>query len=98
VERLDKGGIILGIMKALVPYQEGEITLSNKDVLILFTDGVSESMNSQGEELGEQKMQDVILSHNGQSAETILTSLVDAVRKHSCGTAQYDDITLVVLK
>ncbi len=98
VERLDKGGIILGIMKALVPYQEGEVVLSHGDVLVLFTDGVSESMNSSGEEWGEEKMEEVLLSRNGDTAETILSTVVDAVKEHSRDTAQYDDITLVVLK
>ena len=98
VERLDKGGIILGIMKALVPYQEGEVVLSGGDVLVLFTDGVSESMNSSGEEWGEEKMEEILLSRNGDTAETILSTVVDAVKEHSRDTAQYDDITLVVLK
>ncbi|HMD13049.1 MAG TPA: SpoIIE family protein phosphatase, partial [Bacteroidota bacterium] len=83
---------------ALVPYQEGNVVLSVGDVLVLFTDGVSESMNIAGEEWGEQKLEEVLLSQNGKTAETILSSVVDAVKEYSHDTAQYDDITLVVLR
>jgi sigma-B regulation protein RsbU (phosphoserine phosphatase) len=98
VERLDKGGIILGIMKTLVPYQEGEVSLGPGDVLVLFTDGVSEAMDAGGEELGEEKLETVIRNTVGSSAEEILSGIVAAVNAHSTGTTQYDDITLVVLK
>jgi sigma-B regulation protein RsbU (phosphoserine phosphatase) len=98
VERLDKGGIILGIMKTIVPYEEGEVSLSPGDVLVLFTDGVSEAMDTSGGELGEEKLEAVIRRELHSSAEAILSGIVNTVEEHSSGTTQYDDITLVVLK
>lgn len=98
IERLDKGGIILGIMKAMVPYQEGEVRFDAGDVMVLFTDGVSEAMNSQGEEFGEDKLESIIRTHLNEPSSVIQTKIVDAVKEHSKNILQSDDITLVVLK
>jgi len=98
ITRLDKGGIILGIMKAVVPYQEGEVKMDDGDVLVLFTDGVSEAMSSKSEEFGEELLEEIIKTNLNESSEVILTRIVDAVREHSKGTTQSDDITLVVVK
>jgi len=98
VERLDKGGIILGIMKATVPYQEGEVAFGVGDVLILFTDGVSEAMDVNGEELGEEPIEKSVREHLNDPAGTILSHIVDVVKAHSRNAPQSDDITLVVAK
>jgi len=98
MERLDKGGIILGIMKTVVPYQEGEVELSDGDVLVLFTDGVSEAMDSKGEELGEERLEEVIRANLKEPAAAILSRIVETVKEHSINTTQSDDITLLVIK
>src|SRR5690606_38808281 len=48
--KLDKGGMILGVMKSLMPYESEKINLKKDDVLILFTDGISEAKNTNDEE------------------------------------------------
>jgi sigma-B regulation protein RsbU (phosphoserine phosphatase) len=98
VMRLDKGGIILGIMKAVVPYQEGEVKMDKGDVLVLFTDGVSEAMNLKAEEFSEELLEEIIKANLKETSEEILRKVVDNVHEHSQGTAQSDDITLVVVK
>lgn len=98
LERLDKGGIILGIMKAVVPYQEGEVRIDVGDVLLLFTDGVSEAMDTEGEEMGEEKLEAVARLHLDEPAAVILAKIVDAVKEHSRNVPQSDDITLVIAK
>ncbi len=98
VERLDKGGIILGLMKAMVPYQDGEVRIGVGDVLVLFTDGVSESMDTRGEEMGEEKLEAVARQQVGEPAAVILAKIVEAVKDHSRNAPQSDDITLVVAK
>ncbi len=98
VDRLGKGGLILGVMKSVVPYDEGEVKFDPGDSLVLFTDGVSEAMNTQGDELGEDQLEAVGRSFRGHSAQMLLTAIVDRVKAHSADTAQSDDITLLVLK
>lgn len=85
-------------MKALVPYQEGEIPLRPGDVLVLFTDGVSEAMNEKDEEWEEARLEAVVRCHLLEPASKIVNEIVDAIRNHSVGVAQSDDITLVIAK
>jgi sigma-B regulation protein RsbU (phosphoserine phosphatase) len=98
IERLDKGGIILGIMKTRVPYEEGEAKFSEGDTLVLFTDGVSEAMNVKGEEWGEEPLEEIAKQYLSQSPERLMAAIVDAVRLHSSNAPQSDDITLLVVK
>lgn len=97
-ERLDKGGIIFGVMKTIVPYEEGTAQLIEGETLVLFTDGVSEAMSKEGEELGELKLEEVIRANVNEQADKILNEIVATVQRHSTGTTQYDDITLVVVR
>ncbi len=96
IARLEAGGLILGIMKAIVPYQEGEITIQPGDTLVLFTDGVSEAMNTMEEEWGEERLEAVVKSHRGESSRELVDAIVRAIREHSQNAPQSDDITLVV--
>ncbi len=97
-ERLDKGGIIFGVMKTMIPYEEGTAQIVESEVLVLFTDGVSEAMSKEGEELGEPKLEEVIQAKVSESSQTVLDAIVARVQQHSTGTTQYDDITMVVVK
>ncbi|MBI3193350.1 MAG: serine/threonine-protein phosphatase, partial [Ignavibacteriae bacterium] len=97
-ERLDKGGIIFGVMKTMMPYDEGTACLHEDELLVLFTDGVSEAMSKEGEELGEPILEEVIRANASESAHTVLDSIVERVQQHSTGTTQYDDITIVVVR
>ena len=97
-ELLEKGGLILGILKTTAPYEEGTVTLKEGDLLVLYTDGVSESMSSQGEEWGEGKLISLVRSHLSDSPEESIERIVGAVKEHSRNAPQSDDITLVVLK
>jgi len=98
MDRLEEGGLILGIMKAAAAYPVGEVQLHVGDVLVLFTDGVTESMDTQNEELGEEKAEEAIRRTQTSDAQKILNSIVDTVKDHSRNAPQYDDITVVVLK
>ncbi len=97
VERLQKGGLILGVMKDLMPYEEETVNLQPGDILLLFTDGVSEAMNQDGIEFGEEKILSLIKSYSKESAKYILDRIVEIVKNYS-GSFQSDDITLVVVK
>lgn len=96
IERLTEGGIILGIMKAMIPYKEGKIILEQGDSVILFTDGVSEAMNSNGEEYTEEKLEEIIRGFRHYSAGKILSSITHEITSYTIGAPQSDDITLMV--
>ncbi len=98
IERLTEGGIILGVMKATVPYQEGTVQLFSGDTVVLFTDGVSEAMNKEGEDYTEERLEQFLRTVASQSAKEILLSIHKEIVDYSEGAAQADDITLVVFK
>lgn len=98
MERLEKGGMILGIMSTLVPYEEDTIHLESGDFLVMFTDGVSEAMNKNGEEYSEPRLEEVLKSLRGKAAQEILDAIHLDVKTHTGDFPQSDDITLLVLK
>jgi sigma-B regulation protein RsbU (phosphoserine phosphatase) len=98
MERLEKGGMILGIMSTLVPYEEDTIQLEAGDFLVMFTDGVSEAMNKNGEEYGEPRLEAVLKKLRGRAAQEILDAIQLDVKAHTGDFPQSDDITLVILK
>ena len=74
------------------------VRLAAGDVLVLFTDGVSEAMNPHEEEWGEERLQCLGRECERCAAQETLGRIVDAVRAHSTGTTQSDDITLLVAR
>ena len=57
VKSLAEGGIILGFSDEQYPYEEGEVKIASGDVLLLYTDGISEAQNEDEKEFGEEKLQ-----------------------------------------
>lgn len=98
IERLSDGGLILGIMKTITPYQEGSVQLSAGDSVILFTDGVSEAMDVNANDYTEERLEQFIQTLNGNSAAVMLTKIKHEIQQYSAGAVQSDDITLIVFK
>ncbi|MBI3579146.1 MAG: SpoIIE family protein phosphatase [Ignavibacteriales bacterium] len=98
VERLEEGGIILGLMKTTVPYVESAVTLQSGDVIVMFTDGVSEAMNAHEQDFTEEKLEIVIKPLRTLPPEEIIKQVQVALEEHTRGTPQSDDITMLVLK
>lgn len=96
--KLLKGGIILGVMKTLIPYESEIVHLLKDDVIILFTDGISEAMNSDGEEFSDNRLEHLAIETASLSAKEILNNIRNEVLDFSTGTVQSDDLTMIVLK
>lgn len=96
--KLKIGGMILGVMPTLIPYSFEEIQLKTDDVVVLFTDGVTEAMNLNGEEFTDEKLEEIALSIADKSAHQILDEIKKAVHYFTQGTTQSDDITMIVIK
>lgn len=96
--KLEKGGIILGVMKTEIPYIFEEVELIKDDVLILYTDGVSEALNLDFEEYSEERLQEVAKSLVHKNADEILNGIKEDVQIFTQGNAQSDDITMIVIK
>lgn len=94
---LEEGGLILGMMPN-VPYKKETVTLESGDCLVMFTDGVSEAMNIDGEEFEEKRIEACVLEHFNLSAEDILQQIVSAVKQFAADQPQADDVTLLLMK
>ncbi len=98
VHRLDKGGMILGVLKSVVTYEHEVISLQPGDIVVMFTDGISEAMNSQNEEFGEEELEKILRTHAPEPAKSILDRVIQSVQEYADPTNQSDDITALVLK
>ena len=98
VEKLTTGGIILGIMPRFV-YQQAQAHLDPGDVLVLFSDGVTEAAKPEvDEEFGDERLADLIRQHAGESAEAMVQAVIDSVSQFTEGAPPADDITVVIAK
>ena len=91
------GGIALGVMPGL-EYKESTVTLAKGDSLVLYTDGVSEAMNSEGEEFGIDRLREIFTNNPPSSARGTNEAILQAVHDFAGDTPQSDDVTCLVLQ
>jgi serine phosphatase RsbU (regulator of sigma subunit)/catechol 2,3-dioxygenase-like lactoylglutathione lyase family enzyme len=96
VDRLQSTSTVLGIFKKW-DCSVGESRLEPGDLLALYTDGVTESVNHDLEEFGEDRLVESLRRHRHQPPQSVLTSVVDEVHSFS-PHEQHDDITLIIAK
>ncbi len=98
VETLEGGGMILGILPKAT-YTERKTKLHPGDVLVLFSDGVTEGVKAgTDEEFGEDRLADTIRRNLKLSAEDMINTINREVAEWAAGTAPADDVTLVVVR
>jgi sigma-B regulation protein RsbU (phosphoserine phosphatase) len=97
METLSVGGLPVGLMSG-VSYEQGEVGIGPEDVLVLYTDGVSEAMDAAGDEFGEARIEEICRECAAGTAANLLGRMVEDVARFSAGLPQADDITAVVLK
>jgi sigma-B regulation protein RsbU (phosphoserine phosphatase) len=81
-----------------VAYEQAEVVLEPGDVLVAYTDGVTEAWNAADEEFGEDRLADVISASAHLPAAAVADEVVRAVRSFVGPIPPHDDITLVVAK
>ncbi len=96
-DRLRATGMALGVMEDSV-WQQKIVRLSPGDVLLLYTDGVTEAQDRAGRFYGEQRLQEVLRSLGSRPANEILESILADLKSFLGGASQQDDVTLVVLR
>jgi sigma-B regulation protein RsbU (phosphoserine phosphatase) len=95
--RLDVGGIVLSCMEDF-PYEEAVVSLNPGDLLVIFSDGVTEAVNESREEFGEKGLSALIQKNLSESSRGLVEKIVAAVGQHAGNQPQMDDITLVVVR
>ncbi len=95
--RLEDGGPVVGLFKA-ARYAQGALQLAAGDVLLLYTDGISEAMNSIDEEWGEERMMDAVQACKHSTALEMIERVIDAADAFVAGAPQHDDMTIMIVK
>src|SRR5690606_12279240 len=94
---LEGGGLALGLVPA-ASYAEGEVDFAVGDLLVVFSDGVTDAMSPEREPFGEERLAAVIEGVRGAPAERVVARVLEAVRRHADGAPQSDDVTLLAVR
>jgi len=97
VVSLKTRGIALGVVH-FIDLQEGETTLAPGDLVVFYTDGITEAINDQAEAFGEKRLIETVSSQRHRSAQEIIRRVEEEVMSFAGGQPQFDDITMMVLK
>ncbi|HEX8293681.1 MAG TPA: SpoIIE family protein phosphatase, partial [Pyrinomonadaceae bacterium] len=97
VERLWAGGTVLGAFDG-VRFEEGQTALDDGDLLVVFSDGLSEAQNATGEEYGEQRLADLAAARREETVENIRQDIFNEIDRWTGQADRGDDQTLVILK
>jgi serine phosphatase RsbU (regulator of sigma subunit) len=95
--RLITGGTVLGIIDEFV-FEEATVAFEPGDILIAYSDGITEAMNENSEQFGEEKLAEFIRQNSEISAAELIGQIIQAVKIHAGASPQHDDITIVVVK
>lgn len=96
-ETLTEGGMVLGLFES-VPYGEGTAEFGRGDVLVVYSDGVTETFNAAGDEFGEQRLGEIVARECGKSASAIQDAILEGLEAFAPGEKATDDRTLIVIK
>ena len=97
VLRLDASGPVIGLFPEC-SYVKQSVILEEGDVLVLYTDGISEAMNAAGEEWGEERLTQVIEAGRALPAREVIDRILRTCDEFVAGAAQYDDMTLITAR
>src|SRR5450759_3512730 len=91
------GGIALGIISP-VEIEQKVLHLAPGDLVLFYTDGVTDTLNAEGEDFGEGRLSSLLAAHRAGPAATIAELIDTALEEFASNSGQYDDVTLVLLK
>ena len=97
VVKLDKGGLPIGLMQDAT-YQEETVYFQSGDVLVIYSDGITESVNDQDDEFGEMRLIEVVRNNLNRSVSGIRDRIDEALSRFVGTTAPVDDMTLMIIK
>jgi hypothetical protein len=96
-ERLQTGGLALGIFDDTACL-EAEVDLEDGDIAVIFSDGLSETRDAEGELFSVERLCQVVMRHRRERPRTLMYRLLEAVEAHRGEEPQQDDLTVMVLR
>jgi phosphoserine phosphatase RsbU/P len=97
IMRLEAGGVVLGLFETAT-FEQEKVMLEKGDVLLAFSDGVTEAMNEASEEFGDEQLVALMRNRHGQDPRKILKELVEEVKKFTGDALQSDDVTMMAVR
>jgi serine phosphatase RsbU (regulator of sigma subunit) len=96
-EWLDSGGMVLGVLPEN-RYAGGEVAIGPGDVLVIYSDGLTEAMNPEGSEFGVERLVDCVRRAGDLGARELAAGIMEELNGFRRGTSLHDDLTLLVAK
>ena len=90
-------GLVLGVMPE-ENYTDDSMRLEPGDMILTYTDGVTEAMNPEHALYSEERLQQTLAALSGRSVEDTVAAIIASVKEHAAGAPQSDDITVLALK
>jgi len=97
LQKLEDGGLVLGLFENIV-YADGAVRMEPGDTLLIYSDGVTETWDPQGEEFGEEKLAELVTRCRSLGAAELQEAVLREIERFEEGARATDDRTLVVLK
>jgi sigma-B regulation protein RsbU (phosphoserine phosphatase) len=97
LEKLSEGGMLLGAVST-APYVSGSFELNPGDLLLVYSDGITESENSQGEEFGYTRLEEQLRGGHTGDANAVLFSVLGAVQDFAAASPLIDDMSVAVVR
>lgn len=97
IEELNQGGLMLGIMEE-IDLPKASLNMNTGDILVLFSDGVTEATNPASELYSEERFEDWLLEHALLEPAEMKKALLNTLHSYAAGSPQSDDITFIILK
>ena len=94
---LDLGGLVLGCLEEF-SYAEGVVEFAAGDTLLIYSDGITESIDANEAEFGEKRLASLLGAGTADTAARLIDRIVAAVRAHAGESSQMDDMTLLVIR
>ncbi len=97
IRELPATGLPVGLFDGMA-YEESTLPMEPEDILVVFSDGITECMDRTEEQFGREKIVETLAAHRGETAAQVSSALLNAVNAFSAGTPQSDDQTLLVVR
>ncbi|MFQ5436959.1 MAG: PP2C family protein-serine/threonine phosphatase, partial [Anaerolineae bacterium] len=95
--KLETGGLLVGMLPDST-YEQARIQMSKGEVVVIYSDGITEAENASDELFGEERLQEIIRKYQKLDSTAIMNGIYEEVKAFQGNQKQTDDITLVVIK